>query len=152
MGTLSELLAERRALDAQIEEAKTAIARSGESVVIDGETIDSTVNVEGELANPKDDAFLFTYEKAENGDIKNVGELTYKQLVDRFAQEATTILNQAIAAGETSVENIQEALTAALGFHRQVSMGISGHIRPSEPCYCSLQCISGHRRIKLVRC
>ena len=114
MGTLSELLAERRALDAQIEEAKTAIARSGESVVIDGETIDSTVNVEGELANPKDDAFLFTYEKAENGDIKNVGELTYKQLVDRFAQEATTILNQAIAAGETSVENIQEALTAAL--------------------------------------
>ena len=61
--TLSELRAQRQALDAQIQEKEAELARSGESVVIDGQKIDSVMNIEGELPTPQDTDFFPTYRK-----------------------------------------------------------------------------------------
>ena len=113
--TLQELKAQRMALDAQIQAAEDEIARSGESIVVDGQTFDKVADFEGTLPSPADTDFFPTYRKDSNGDIVSTGEITYAGLVDAFAEEATTILNQAIAAGNTAVGNISDAQAAALG-------------------------------------
>lgn len=113
--TLQELKAQRMALDAQIQAAEDEIARSGESIVVDGQTFDKVADFEGTLPSPADTDYFPTYRKDSNGDIVSTGEITYAGLVATFAEEATTILNQAIAAGNTAVENISDAQSAALG-------------------------------------
>ena len=113
--TLQELKAQRMALDAQIQAAEDEIARSGESIVVDGQTFDKVADFEGTLPSPADTDYFPTYRKDSNGDIVATGEITYALLVATFAEEATTILNQAIAAGNTAVENISDAQAAALG-------------------------------------
>lgn len=113
--TLQELKAQRMALDAQIQAAEDEIARSGESIVVDGQTFDKVADFEGSLPSPADTDYFPTYRKDSNGDIVSTGEITYAGLVDAFAEEATTILNQAIAAGNTAVGNISDAQAAALG-------------------------------------
>ena len=113
MTTIDELKMQKAAIEAQIAEAEAA-ARSGEMVIIDGKEYDSTADFEGMLADPADTDFFPTYRKDAEGDIAETGEITYAELVARFAQEATKILNQAISAGNTAVGNIQSAESSAL--------------------------------------
>ena len=114
MADLTELYKKQRAVTQEINDALKAAKESGEVIVIDGKEYDSTMDFEGELPEPKDTDYFPTYRKDDNGDITDSGEITYKALIEKFGASATEILNQAILAGETSVENIQEALTAAL--------------------------------------
>lgn len=114
MADLTELYKKQRAVAQEIDDALKAAKESGEVIVIDGKEYDSTMDFEGELPEPKDTDYFPTYRKDDNGDITDSGEITYKALIEKFGASATEILNQAILAGETSVENIQEALTAAL--------------------------------------
>lgn len=114
MADLTELYKKQRAVAQEIDDALKAAKESGEVIVIDGKEYDSTMDFEGELPEPKDTDYFPTYRKDDNGDITGSGEITYKALIEKFGASATEILNQAILAGETSVENIQEALTAAL--------------------------------------
>lgn len=112
--TLQELKAQRMALDAQIQAAEDEIARSGESIVVDGQTFDKVADFEGSLPSPADTDFFPTYRKDDEGDIALTGEISYADLVARFAQAATDILNQAISAGNTAVGNIESAESSAL--------------------------------------
>lgn len=114
MADLTELYKKQRAVTQEINDALKAAKESGEVIVIDGKEYDSTMDFEGELPEPKDTDYFPTYRKDDNGDITDSGEITYKALIEKFGASATEILNQAITAGETSVENIQTALTAAL--------------------------------------
>ena len=114
MADLTELYKKQRAVTQEINDALKAAKESGEVIVIDGKEYDSTMDFEGELPEPKDTDYFPTYRKDDNGDITDSGEITYKALIEKFGAAATEILNQAIEAGETSVTNIQEALTAAL--------------------------------------
>lgn len=114
MADLTELYKKQRAVAQEIDDALKAAKESGEVIVIDGKEYDSTMDFEGELPEPKDTDYFPTYRKDDNGDITDSGEITYKALIEKFGAAATEILNQAIEAGETSVTNIQEALTAAL--------------------------------------
>lgn len=114
MADLTELYKKQRAVAQEINDALKAAKESGEVIVIDGKEYDSTMDFEGELPEPKDTDYFPTYRKDDNGDITDSGEITYKALIEKFGASATEILNQAIAAGETSVENIQAALAAAL--------------------------------------
>ncbi len=114
MADLTELYKKQRTVTQEINDALKAAKESGEVIVIDGKEYDSTIDFEGELPDPKSTDYFPTYRKDDNGDITDSGEITYKALIEKFGASATEILNQAITAGETSVENIQTALTAAL--------------------------------------
>ena len=114
-GDLTELRKQRAALDAEIEKAQEEVVKSGEYVVIDGEKIDSTLKVEGELLEPKETDFFFTYRKTADGDIDGEpGEITYKQLVDAFCKRATDILNETVSAGTSAIERINTTRDSAL--------------------------------------
>lgn len=113
MGSLSDLYQQRRELDALIKETEEAAVKAGEYVVIDGERIDSTLNVEGELPTPKKTSYLLTYEK-KNGDITEAGEISYEDLEANFLQSATEKVNEAVDAGNTAVQNINTAKADAL--------------------------------------
>ena len=114
MADLTSLYKQRAALDAEIKATREAAAKAGEIIVIDGKEYDSTLDFEGSLPNPAKTDYIPTYRKDDNGDITDAGEITYGDLVDDFAQEATAKVQEAINAGNTAVQNIESAETAAL--------------------------------------
>lgn len=87
MADITELYKQRQALDAEIKRIVEEAERSGESIIIDGETIDGVWNIEGLLPQPKETDFFPTYRKDENGEVKEVGEISYDSLIDRFGGE-----------------------------------------------------------------
>lgn len=114
MGSLSDLYQQRRELDALIKETEEAAVKAGEYVVIDGERIDSTLNVEGELPAPKKTSYLLTYEKEDGDIVGNAGEISYEDLEANFLQSATEKVNEAVDAGKKAVQNIKTAESDAL--------------------------------------
>lgn len=114
MADLTSLYKQRAALDAEIKATREAAAKAGEIIVIDGKEYDSTLDFEGSLPNPAKTDYIPTYRKDDNGDITDAGEITYGDLVGDFAQEATAKVQEAINAGNTAVQNIESAETAAL--------------------------------------
>ena len=114
MADLTSLYKQRAALDAEIRATREAAAKAGEIIVIDGKEYDSTIDFEGSLPSPAITDYIPTYRKDDNGDITDAGEITYGDLVDDFAQEATAKVQEAVNAGNTAVQNIENAETAAL--------------------------------------
>lgn len=107
MADLTSLYKQRAALDAEIKATREAAAKAGEIIVIDGKEYDSTIDFEGSLPSPAITDYIPTYRKDDNGDITDAGEITYGDLVDSFAQEA-------VGAGNTAVQNIENAEDSAL--------------------------------------
>lgn len=88
MSTLSELYAQQKALNSQIRLAEKQAAKSGEVVIIDGSTISSTMNFEGELPSPVDTDIVPLIRKDADTDIVSSGEITIAELMDRFGADA----------------------------------------------------------------
>lgn len=88
MATLSELYAQQKALNSQIRLAEEKAARSGEVIVIDGSTISSTMDFEGELPSPVDTDIVPLIRKDTDTDIVSSGEITIAELMDRFGADA----------------------------------------------------------------
>lgn len=101
---LTELYKQRQAIDAEIKTLREQAVREGEVIVIDGVTIDSTIDVDGEMQNPVETDYFFTYRKDDNGDIIDQGEITYKDLIDRFGQGISGKEDEAIQAIEDATE------------------------------------------------
>ena len=114
MADLTNLYKQKAVLDAEIKAAREAAAANGEVIIIDGKEYDSTIDFEGMLPDPVATDYFPTYRKNENGEITDAGEITYQELVDEFASEATTIKNQAIDAGNEALDDISDAKSEAL--------------------------------------
>lgn len=113
---LTELYKQRQAIDAEIKTLREQAVREGEVIVIDGVTIDSTIDVDGEMQNPVETDYFFTYRKDDNGDIIDQGEITYKGLIDRFGQGISGKEDEAIQAiKDATEENKKELDTYAEG-------------------------------------
>ena len=109
MSTLSDLRAQQKAIALQIQEEEQRLARSGESIVIDGTTISDTINIEGELPSPALTDVIPTLQKDDNGDVdpNKAGEISIQRLIELFGSDVTASKNE-------SLEAIQSALTSAL--------------------------------------
>ncbi len=114
MSTLTDLYLQKQALDKQIREAEEK-ARSGESIVVDGQTLDKTMDFENDvIETPQEtDSFPF-YRKDDNGDIEGQGDITFKELLENFGAEVSSLKEEAISAGEQAVQNITNAQGNAL--------------------------------------
>ena len=114
MSALSDLRAQQAAIEAQIQEEEARLARSGETVTIDGVTITDTYDIEGNLPDSTETDFFITYRKDAESDVSAIGEISYKNLVDKFAQEAEQKKQEAITAGTEAVSAIDQTKQAAL--------------------------------------
>ena len=127
MADISELMRQRAALDLQIQEEVSNARSSGETITIDGREFTSFIDFEGKLSTPEEKDWIPLYRKDSNGDIILPGEITIEDLVAAFCAEASSLLAQAIKAGETAVGNINNAGTAALdSIGRDDSSGARG--------------------------
>lgn len=115
MSNLSDLYAQRSALNNEIAKAEAEALAKGDSITIGDQVISDTMNFEGSLATVKDTDYIPVYRKV-NGDIdvNNTGEITLGELVYTFGAEASAIKDEAIAAGEQAVADISTAKTDAL--------------------------------------
>ena len=116
MADITELYKQRQALDEQIQNAINEAKEGGEVITVDGRDFSSFIDFEGKLQDPKLTDLIPLYRKDTDGDIdlNYTGERSVQELIDLFGAEATTLLQQAIEAGETSVEDISNAKTDAL--------------------------------------
>ena len=109
MSVLSDLKAQQKAIAQQIQEEEDRLARSGETVTIDGVTISDTMDIEGELPEPELTDLIPTVKKDDNGDIipEQVGEISIQRIIELFGSDVTTSKDESLSA-------IQSALTSAL--------------------------------------
>ena len=116
MADITELYKQRQALDEQIQNAINEAKEGGEVITVDGRDFSSFLDFEGKLQSGKLSDLVPLYRKDADGDIdlNYTGELSIEEIVELFGAEAATLLQQAIEAGETSVEDISNAKTDAL--------------------------------------
>ena len=116
MADITELYRQRQALDEQIQNAINEAKEGGEVITVDGRDFSSFLDFEGKLQSGKLSDLVPLYRKDADGDIdlNYTGELSIEEIVELFGAEAATLLQQAIEAGETSVEDISNAKTDAL--------------------------------------
>lgn len=107
---LTELYKQRQAIDAEIKTLREQAVREGESIVVDGVTIDAVMNIEGELPNPVKTDFFPTYRKDSNGDVIEVGEISFESLVDEFVGGAISVRDEALEAAQNFKNEVEETL------------------------------------------
>ena len=103
--TLEELYKQRSALNEQIALAQEEAVRNGETIVIDGQTIDATMNYEGELGDPLLTDRIPLFRKDANADIVESGEIVIQDFFDKFGADAAGKIAQ-------FNENAEEKTTA----------------------------------------
>lgn len=131
MATLSELYAQQKALNSQIRLAEEQAAKSGEVVVIDGSTISSTMDFEGELPSPVDTDIVPLIRKDPETDIVSSGEITIAELMDRFGADAEGKISEFNA-------NAAEKLDAYNSNHTQKLSAYDSNAASKESSYNSL--------------
>lgn len=103
--TLEELYKQRSALNEQIALAQEEAVKNGETIVIDGQTIDATMNYEGELGDPLLTDRIPLFRKDANADIVESGEIVIQDFFDKFGADAAGKIAQ-------FNENAEEKTTA----------------------------------------